>query len=162
MLPYYEREHEPKQNNIDFESVREMLMKEDFKMVVKRQFERVDNMMKCKSYMINEVIPENKEIFLYGLKRIETDKIDKYILIGCESDELYEIDKLFNFSSNKFINKEIETRNFNITGWSFLTLIEETTFSKSRAIIVVESFVLFNCCLFWKLFIWVCDFIWLL
>ena len=36
MLPYYIGEYEPKQINIDFESVREILMKEDDKMVVLR------------------------------------------------------------------------------------------------------------------------------
>ena len=33
MLPYYEDVYEPKQNNIDFESARDILMKEDYKMV---------------------------------------------------------------------------------------------------------------------------------
>ena len=51
MLPYYERVYEPKQNNIDFESAREILGKEDDKMVVQRRFERIFNMMMdCKSY----------------------------------------------------------------------------------------------------------------
>ena len=31
----------------------------------------------CKSYMKNEEIPENKETFVYGFKRIKTDKVDK-------------------------------------------------------------------------------------
>ena len=69
MLPYYEGDYEPKQNNIDFESVWEILMKKDFKMVVKRRFEMVDNMMECKPYMKNEIIPENQEIILCQLKR---------------------------------------------------------------------------------------------
>ena len=34
-----------------------------------------------------------------------------------KSNELYENDKLFNFWSNKFINNEIEKRDFQITGW---------------------------------------------
>ena len=75
--------------------------------------------MECKSYMRNEDIPENKEIFIHGFKHIKTDKTDKYVLIGCESVDLYENDKLFNFWSNKIINKEIEMRSFKITGWSF-------------------------------------------
>ena len=45
------------------------------------------------------------------------------MLIGSESDELYENDKLFNFWSNKFINKEIENRNFKLTGWPFMTFL---------------------------------------
>ena len=84
--------------------------------------------MECKSYMKNKDVPENKEIFFYGFKHIKTDKIDNYILIGCESDELYEIIKLFNFSSNKFINREIEMRNFEITAWSFVTLVKRKNF----------------------------------
>ena len=59
------------------------------KMVVKRRFERIYNMMECKSYMKNEDIPENKEIFVYGFKHIKTDKVNNYLLIECESDKLY-------------------------------------------------------------------------
>ena len=70
MFPCYEGKYEPKQNNIDFESARETLMKEDYEMVVKRRFERIYNMMECKSYRINEDISENKEIFVYGFKHI--------------------------------------------------------------------------------------------
>ena len=33
MLPYYEGIYEPMQNNIDFESARDILMKEDYKMI---------------------------------------------------------------------------------------------------------------------------------
>ena len=58
-------------------------------------------MMECISYMENEDIPENIKIF------VETDKVDNYILIGCESDKLYENDKRFNFISIKFMNKGI-------------------------------------------------------
>ena len=116
MLPYYEGKYIPKQNNIDFESAKEILMKEDYKMVVQRRMERVLNMMVyCKSYTKNKDISENKEIFVYGFKHVKTEKIDNYILIGCESDELYEIDILFNFWSNKFINEEIEIRDFRMT-----------------------------------------------
>ena len=45
MLPQYEGVYEPKHNNIDFEPARKILMKEDGKMVVKRRFERIYNMM---------------------------------------------------------------------------------------------------------------------
>ena len=41
MFPYFEGEYKPKQNNIDFESARQALLKEDYKMVVKRHFERI-------------------------------------------------------------------------------------------------------------------------
>ena len=64
-------------------------MKKDNKMVVKRRFERINIMMESKSYVKNEVISENTEIFVYGFKHIKTDKIDKYIIIGCESEEDY-------------------------------------------------------------------------
>ena len=97
MLPNYESVYEPKQNNIVFESAREVLMKEVYKMVVKRRFERINNLMECKSYIKNEDTSENKEIFVYGFNCVKTDKIDKYILIGCASDELYEKDNPFNF-----------------------------------------------------------------
>ena len=49
MLHHYEGKYAPKQNNIDFESAREILLKEGDKMVVKRRFERIFNMtMDCK------------------------------------------------------------------------------------------------------------------
>ena len=54
MLPYFEGNLIPKQNHIDFESAREILMEEDYEMVVKRRFERIKNMMVCKSYIKNE------------------------------------------------------------------------------------------------------------
>ena len=79
-------------------------------MVVNRRFERINNMMECKSCIKKEDIPENKEIFIHGFKHVKTDKIDNFILIGCESDELYENDKLFNFWSNNSVNKETEKR----------------------------------------------------
>ena len=41
-------------------------------------------MMECKSYMKNEDVPEHKEIFVYGFKHVKTDKVDNYILTGCE------------------------------------------------------------------------------
>ena len=135
MLPYYEGKYIPKQNNIDFESAKEILMKEDYKMVVQRRMEKVFNMMMdCKSYSENEDISENKEIFVYGFKHVKTEKIDNYILIGCESDELYENDILFNFWSNKFINEEIENRDFRMTGWPFATLVKRNSFFKIQGI----------------------------
>ena len=75
MLPHYEGEYKPKQSNIDFESAKEISMKKDYKMVVKRRFERINKMMKCKSYMKNEDIPENKEIIVYGFKHIKTEVV---------------------------------------------------------------------------------------
>ena len=120
MIPYYESKNKPKQSIVDLEAAREILMKEDYKMDDKRRLERLYNMMQCKSYIRNDKIPENKEIFVYAFKNIKTEKIGTYTLIGCESDELYENDKLTNFWSNKFVNKVIETRNFRITRWFFL------------------------------------------
>ena len=64
-------------------------MKEDYKKVVKRRFDRIYNMMECKAYIKNEGISENKEVFLFRFKHIKADKIDKYIFIVCESDELF-------------------------------------------------------------------------
>ena len=83
-------------------------------------------MMEVISFTKYEENPENKEIFTYGFKHIKTDKVDNYILIGCESDELYENDKLFNFWS--YMNKEIEMRHFEITGWSSLTVVKRNNF----------------------------------
>ena len=86
----YESKYEPRQKNIDFESAKESLMKKDDKMVVKRRLERINNIMECKSYNKYEDIPENKKNFFYGFRHNKTDKIDNSILIGCESDILYE------------------------------------------------------------------------
>ena len=98
LLPHYEGKHEPKQNKNDFESARENKMKEDDKMVVKRHFERIFNMtMDFISYNKKEDFSENNEIFVYGSKHVKTEKFDNYILIGCESEEIFENDKLFNF-----------------------------------------------------------------
>ena len=65
------------------------------------------------------------------LKQIQ---IDNYILIGCESDESFENDKLFNFWSNKFINEEVQKRKFKITGWPFTTLVKRNNFFKIQGI----------------------------
>ena len=135
MLPYYEGIYEPKQNNIDFNSAKDILKKEDGKMFVKRRFERIYNMMMdFKSYIKYEDIPENKEIFIYSFKPVQTDKVHNYILIASESDELHENDKLFNIWSNKLINKEIENRNFKLTGWPFMTLVKRNNFFKIQGI----------------------------
>ena len=55
-------------------------------MIENRRFERINNMITLKTYFKNEYVPENKEIFVYGFEQSNTDKIDKYILIRCESD----------------------------------------------------------------------------
>ena len=47
---------------------------------------------------------------------LKQDKVDKNFLIGWESDVIYENDTIFNFWSHKFINEEIEKRDFKITG----------------------------------------------
>ena len=103
-------------------------------MVEKRRFERITYMVTCKSYIKYEDVPENKEIFIYGFKHVKTDKIDSNILIGCESDELFDNGKLFNLWSNKFINEEIENRDFQITGWLFMTLVKRNNFLKIQGI----------------------------
>ena len=86
LLPNYIGKHEHKQNKNDFESVREILMKEDNKTLLKRRFDWIVNMMECKSYIKNEDIPEDKEILLYGFKHDKRGRVYSYILIGCESD----------------------------------------------------------------------------
>ena len=128
MLPHYVGKYEHKQKIIDFESAKEILMKEDYKMINQRRFEKIYSALESMDYTKNEDIPENKEIFIYGFKHIKTGKIDNYILIGCEADELFENNILFNFWSKKFINKEIEMRNFEITGWPFMTLVKRNNF----------------------------------
>ena len=77
-------------------------------MFKKRRFKRMYNMMEYKSYMRREDFSENKEIFNYGFKHVETKKVDNYLIIECEADEIYEIDKLFIFWSRIFIIKEFE------------------------------------------------------
>ena len=74
-LSYCKSEYEPKQSNFDFESAREVLMKGDYKMDVKRRFEKIHNIMECKSYMRNEDILENTDIFFMDsniLKQIKS------------------------------------------------------------------------------------------
>ena len=139
MLPYYEGKYETRQNNIDFESAKGVLMSAEKPIIEKRRLERINDMIVCESQIKNEDIPENKEIFIYGFRHIKTDKIDNYILIACESDELYENNKLFNFWSNKFINEEIQKRKFKITGYLFMTLVKRNNFFlKSGHMFVIE------------------------
>ena len=109
-------------------------MKEDYKMVEQRRIERINVMITYKSYIKYEDIPENKEVFVYGYKHIKTDKIDNYILIGCETYELNENNELFNFWSNKFKNGEVQKRKFKITGWTFMTLVKRNNFFKIQGI----------------------------
>ena len=134
MVSYCEGKYEPKQNDFDFDSTRKILMKEKDKMVVKRRFERINDMITCKLYINYENNPENKEISIYGFKHIKTDKIDKYFLIGCESDRLNESNKLLNFWSNKILNEGIRKGKFEITGWSFMTLVKRSNFFKIQGI----------------------------
>ena len=136
MLPYYEGVYEPRHIKIDFESAKDILMKEDDKMVVKRRFERIYNMMMdFQSYIKYEDIPENKEKIIYSFKPVQTDEVDNHILIASESDELHENDKLFNIWSKKLINKEIDNRNFKLTGWPFMTLVKRNNFFKIHGIV---------------------------
>ena len=88
------------------------------------------------TYTKYEDIPENKEMFVYGFKQVKTDKIDNYILFGCESDELFENDKLFNFWSNKFISKEIEMRDFKTTRSFFMTIVKRNNFFKFQGLCI--------------------------
>ena len=55
-------------------------------------------------------------------------KIDDYILIVCESDELYESGKLFNFWSSKYLNEEKGKRDFKVTCRLFMTLVKRNKF----------------------------------
>ena len=110
-------------------------MKEDYKMIKQRRFEKIYSALESMDYTKHEDIPENKEIFIYGFKHIKTGKIDNYFLIGCEADELYENNNLFNFWSNKIINKEIEMTNFEITGWLFMTLVKRNNFFKIQGLV---------------------------
>ena len=135
MLPLQVGEYEPRRIKIDFESAKEILMEADNKMLMQRRLERIFNVvMVCKSYTKNEDISENKEKFLYGFKQLKTDKVDNYILIGCELDVLFENNKLFNCWSIKFINKEIENRDFRMTGWPFMTLDKGNNFFKIQSL----------------------------
>ena len=74
MLLHYLGEIGHKQSNIHFESSGGILMKEDGKMVEKRRFERVFNMMERNSYLKSEEILEIKKIFVYVVKHPKSEK----------------------------------------------------------------------------------------
>ena len=71
MLPYYIGGYEPKQIIIAFESAREISTKKHDKILVKRRFERIYNMMDVNSYTKNEENPENEEIYICGFKHVK-------------------------------------------------------------------------------------------
>ena len=110
MLPHYESKYEPGRNNLGFQTAKEFSMEADEKMVEKSRIDRIYRAIEIETmiYPKHEDIPENKGLSIYGFKHIKTDKIDNFILIGCESGELLEKDKLFKFWSNKFINEEMQ------------------------------------------------------
>ena len=116
MLPWYVGEDKPKALNNNFEAVKKVMITAEKPMVGKRRFERRNIVITCITYMKHKDVPGNKRIFAYEFKPNETDKIDKHISVGCESDDIYESYKLFNFLSNRFVNREIENRDFKITG----------------------------------------------
>ena len=103
-------------------------------MIENRRFERINDMIAYKSYMKHEDMSENEVIFAYGFQHIKTDKIDKYILIGFDLDEIHEKDRVFNFSSEKIINEEIEMRDFKITERPFLVLVKNNNASKIQSV----------------------------
>ena len=76
-------------------------MKEENKMVVKRRFERINNMMELKLYTKYEDIPQNIETFVYGFKHIETDK-SIIFYYSVESQMNYK--KMMNYSISCPIN----------------------------------------------------------
>ena len=134
-LTYYESEYEPRQTNLDFDTEREILVKENDKTFAERRFERINNMVAAKACINKKDLLENKKIFIYGFKHIKTDKIDNYIFFGCESDVFNENNKLFNFWSNKFVNKQIEMSDFKTTRWPFLTLVKRNNIFKIESIV---------------------------
>ena len=64
MLPFNIGEQEPKQNNNDFESAREILMT-DYRVIVERRFEMIYNAIETLTYTKYEDIPENKVVHLW-------------------------------------------------------------------------------------------------
>ena len=84
--------------------------------------------------MKNKDVPENKGIFLHGFRHNKTDKVNKDILIACDSDELYQNHNLFNSWCNNFINKVIEMRDFKKTEGFFMTLVKRNNFIKIESI----------------------------
>ena len=127
-LPFYRDEYERRQVFTVFESTKEFVLEADKKMIVTRRLERINRAIKSMAYTKNEAIRKNKQVFCIGFKHTKTDKAENYIIIGCKSDDFYKIDKIFSFWSNRFINKEIEMKNFEITGWSFMTLVRTRNF----------------------------------
>ena len=85
-------------------------------MIETRRFERIKNMVACKSYTKHQNALEKKSESFTDSNIYKTDKIDKYILTGCHSDEN---NKLLNFWSAKFINKQKEKKNFQDNGLIF-------------------------------------------
>ena len=74
MLPYYEGKYETIQDNIDFESAKEILMKKHYKRFVQRRFERIYNAIETITYTKYEELSENKKIFVYAFKHVKTEK----------------------------------------------------------------------------------------
>ena len=97
LLSYYEGKYEPRQDNIDFESTKEVSLSAEKPMIEKSRFEKTYDMIACKSYIKYEDIPEKKRDTFYGFNTLKQKKIDKYILVGCESEVIYKNIKLFNF-----------------------------------------------------------------
>ena len=64
MLPRYEVEHIPRQNSIDYKSAKEISMEVDRRIIETRRFEMINTMLKSKSCMRNEEIPENIVMFV--------------------------------------------------------------------------------------------------
>ena len=132
MLPWYIGEYKPKTSIISFEAAREILLFAGKRMIKNRCFERLYNIIACKSYRKHEAVPKNKEMFVYGFKHFKLDKVGICILFSCESDELNQNDKLLNFWSDKFINEELEKGNFKITGWLFMTYVKRNKIFTNR------------------------------
>ena len=96
MLPHYVSEYELRQTKVDFYSAKEVSMEFNYKNGCEKtspediNWDRKFCTRNMKSYTKYEDFPENEKMFTYEFKHIKTDKIDNFILIGCESDESYE------------------------------------------------------------------------
>ena len=64
MPPWFAGEYIPRQNTIGFESAREILIEKDDKMVVRRRFDRIYDMIEGNSHSQYEEVSENKEVFV--------------------------------------------------------------------------------------------------
>ena len=84
--------------------------------------------------------------FVYGFKRTNTDKIDNYILIGRDSDEIQENDKLFNFRCIKLLNEEMEKKDFKIRGAPSMTLVKRNIFLKTSKCALKNTFTQIKTC----------------